>query len=122
MNFCKRINTNIEYPASFCEGNTTLLQKAGEFTSDNQRLITCLNTLYKWFTSYLLGPMTEHLETYGLMDGAQRGAGPGCSGTTDNLQIDRTVTLNCRQRKRNLSMAWIDVKNAYDSVDHGWLE
>ena len=23
--------------------------------------------------------------------------------------------------KRNLSMAWIDVAKAYDSVDHGWL-
>ena len=66
--------------------------------------------------------MTEHLETYGLMNGAQRGASPGCSGTTDNLQIVRTVILDCRRRKRNLSMTCIDVKKAYDSVDHGWLE
>ena len=119
MNICKLMNTNIEYPAWFSEGNTTLLQKAGEFTSDNQRPITCLNTLYKWFTSYLLGPMNEHLQTYGLMNGAQRGASPGCGGITDNLQIGRTVILDCRRRKRNLSMAWIDVKKAYYSVDHG---
>ena len=39
----------------------------------------------------------------------------------DNLLIDRTVTLDCHLRKGNLSMAWIDVKKAYDSVDHGWL-
>ena len=32
------------------------------------------------------------------------------------------MTLDCHRRKRNLSMAWIDVKKAYDSVDHGWLE
>ena len=57
------------------------------------------------------------------MDGAQRGARAGCSGPIDNLlMIDRTVTLGCHRRKRNLSMAWIDVKKAYDSVDHGWLE
>jgi len=42
--------------------------------------------------------------------------------TIDNLLIDRTVTLDCHRRKGNLSMAWIDVKKAYDSVDHGWLE
>ena len=39
----------------------------------------------------------------------------------DNLLIDRTVTLDCHRRKGNLSVAWIDVKKAYDSVDHGWL-
>jgi len=55
------------------------------------------------------------------MEGSQRGAKKGCSGTVDNLLIDRPVTLDCQRRRRNLSMAWIDVKKAYDSVDHGWL-
>ena len=55
------------------------------------------------------------------MEGAQRGARAGCSGTVDNLLIDRTVTLDCHRRRRNLSVTWIDVKKAYDSVDHGWL-
>ena len=67
-------------------------------------------------------PANEHLETHGLMDGAPRGALSECSGTIDNLLIDRTVTLDCHRRKRNLSMARIDVKKAYDSVDHCWLE
>ena len=56
------------------------------------------------------------------MDGAQRSARAGCSGTISNLLMDRTVTLDCHRRKRNLSMAWIDVKKAYDSVDNGWLD
>ena len=56
------------------------------------------------------------------MDGAQRGARAECSRTIDNLLIDRTVTLLCHRRKRILRMARIDVKKAYDSVDHGWLE
>lgn len=56
------------------------------------------------------------------MEGAQRGARAGCSGTVDNLLIDRAVTLDCHRRKRNLGMGWIDVKKAYDSIDHGWLE
>ena len=45
----------------------------------------------------------------------------GSSGTTDNLPIDNTVTLDCHRNKRNLSMTWVDVKKAYDSVDHKWL-
>ena len=87
----------------------------------NQRPITCLNNLYTWFTSCLLAPMDQHLEHHGLMEGQQRGAKSGCFGTMDNLLIDRAVMLDCQRGKRNLSMAWIDVRKAYDSVDHDWL-
>ena len=55
------------------------------------------------------------------MEGSQRGAKKGCSGTVDNLSIDRVVTLDCQRKRRNLSIAWVDVKKAYDSVDHDWL-
>ena len=44
-----------------------------------------------------------------------------CSGTIDNLLIDRMVTQDCHRGRRNLSMAWINVKKAYDSVNHEWL-
>ena len=39
----------------------------------------------------------------------------------DNLLIDKAVMLDCHRGKRNLSVAWIDVRKAYDSVDHDWL-
>ena len=65
--------------------------------------------------------MDKHLKVYDLTKKRQRGAKAGCSGTTDNLLIDRTVTLDCHRRKRNLSVAWVDVREAYDSVDHRWL-
>ena len=120
MSFQTIADTNVEFPAWFSKDKTTLLSKPGEFTSDNPRPITCLNTLYKQFTSCLLGPANEHLETHG--DKAQRGACAGCSRTIANLLIDRTVTLDCHRRKSNLSMAWINVKKTYDSIDHGWLE
>ena len=104
-----------EYPQWFSEGKTSLIPKPGEFTSDNQKPITCLNTIYKWYTSFLLAPIDKHLNYYGLMEGAQRGARAGCSGTVNNLLIHQAVTLDCHRRKRNLSMGWTDVKKAYDS-------
>ena len=107
-----------EYPEWFSEWKTSLIPKEGEFLSENQRPITCLNNMYKWFTSCLLAPMDQHLEHYGLMEGQQRGAKSGCFGTMDNLLIDRAVMLDCQRGKRNLSMAWIDVRKAYESVDH----
>ena len=106
-----------EYPAWFCEEKTMLIPKPGEFTSDNQIPITCLNTLYKWFTSCLLVLTNQRLEENDLMEGARA----GFSGTTDNLLIDKTVQLDGHRRMWNLSVAWIDVKKAYYSVDHSWL-
>ena len=111
----------LEYPQWFSAGKTSLIPKPGAFTSDNQRPITCLNTVYKWFTSCLLEPIDDHLGQYNLMELEQRGARKGCSGTMDNLLIDRMVTMDCHRRRRNLSMSWIDVKKAYDSVSHEWL-
>ena len=35
--------------------------------------------------------------------------------------IDQMVTQDCHRGRRNLSMAWVDVTKAYDSVDHEWL-
>ena len=58
---------------------------------------------------------------YALIEGEQRGIKVGCSGTIDNLLIDRVVCKDSKRNKRNLSMGWIDVKKAYDSVDHKWL-
>ena len=126
-----------DFPLWLSEGKTTLIPKPGEFTSDNQRPITCLNTLYKWFTpvfwftclntlykwftSSLLVPIDNHLDKFNLMEREQRGAKKGCSGTMDNLLIDRMVTQDCHRRNRNLCMAWIDVRKAYDSVSHKWL-
>ena len=53
-----------DYPEWFSEGKTSLIPKEGEFLSENQRPITCLNNMYKWFTSCLLAPMDQHLDQY----------------------------------------------------------
>ena len=35
--------------------------------------------------------------------------------------IDKTVLKDCKMRKTNLAMAWIDYKKAYDMVPHSWI-
>ena len=55
------------------------------------------------------------------MEGEQRGAKEKCSGTTDKLLIDLMVCQDSQRGRRNISMAWIDVRKAYDSVSHNWL-
>ena len=63
---------NYDFPLWFTGGRTTLIPKQGTFTSDNQRPITYLNTIYKWFTSCLLEPMNRYLDTFKLMEIEQR--------------------------------------------------
>ena len=39
----------------------------------------------------------------------------------DQLLIDRTILEDCRKRRKNLAMAWIDYRKAYDFVPHSWI-
>ena len=110
-----------DYPAWFSEGKTRLIPMSGEFTSENQRPITCLNNMYKWFTSCLQDPIDSHLTENELMENEQRDAKAKCSGTSDNLVLDRMVNMDCHRGHRNLGMAGVHVKKAYDTVDHKWL-
>jgi hypothetical protein len=36
--------------------------------------------------------------------------------------ISKAIYANCRRRKKNLSMAWIDYQKEFDSVPHSWVE
>ena len=46
---------------------------------------------------------------------------PFSRGTNDLLYIDRTVIKQVTSRNKNLAMAWIDYKKAYDTVPHSWI-
>ena len=39
-------------------------------------------------------------------------------GIKDQLLIDKTILSDCRNRHKNLGMAWVDYKKAYDMVPH----
>ena len=45
----------------------------------------------------------------------------GSSETNDLLYIDRAVTKEVKSRNKNLAMAWIDYKKAYDMVQYLWI-
>ena len=50
------------------------------------------------------------------MEGEQRGARENCSGTMDNLLVDRMVCQDSQRGRRNLIMAWVDVRKAQRNV------
>ena len=49
----------------------------------------------------------------------QMGDKQKCNGTAENLLLDSVVLRDVKLHQRNLSVAWIDVRKAYDSVNHG---
>ena len=51
----------------------------------------------------------------------QKGYKRKSRGTKDQLLIDKTILKDCRKRRTNLAMAWIDYRKAYDFVPHSWI-
>ena len=51
----------------------------------------------------------------------QKGCSKGSRGTNDSLCIERAVMKEVKSRNKNLAMAWIDYKKAYDMVPHPWI-
>ena len=52
----------------------------------------------------------------------QKGCRKRSRGTNDLLYIDRALIREVKSRKKNLAMAWIDHKKAYDMVPHSWIK
>ena len=113
------LNQEQPIPAWFVEGRTVLLPKTGDLSDPkNYRPITCLNACYKLFTRILYMRILEAVNPVFLSVYEQRGSKKGVAGCKDNLLIDRCVTQDSVQYKRNLSMAWIDYRKAFDSTSH----
>ena len=56
-----------------------------------------------------------------LLPEEQKGCRKGSRGINDLLYIDRAVIKEVKSRNKNLAMAWIDYKKAYDMVPHLWI-
>ena len=109
-------------PDWMAKGTTYLLPKDGDTCNPQKyRPITCLTTTYKTLTSILTERMYAHMEENDLFPLEQKGCRKGSYGCKDQLLINRMILEICHSKHRNLSMAWIDYKKAFDSVPHPWL-
>ena len=88
---------------------------------DNFRPITCLPLMWKLFTGIISDNLYEYLNSSGILPVEQKGCRRDSRGTKDQLLIDKLIIKNCKRRKTNLSMAWIDYKKAYDMIPHSWI-
>jgi hypothetical protein len=62
------------------------------------------------------------LEEQKLLPAEQKGCQPGSKGCKDQLMISKAIFEDCRRKKKNLNMAWIDYQKEFDSVPYRWVE
>ena len=104
------------------EGATNLLPKEEDtWIPKNYRPIACLPTTFKILTSVITDRLYSHLEKEAIMTPEQRGGKEDCYGWKDQLMINNAILVNCKKRKKNLSMAWIDYKKGFDRAPHYWI-
>ena len=61
------------------------------------------------------------MENENLLPEEQKGCRRKSRGTKDQLMINKTILKDCRKRRTNLAMAWIDYRKAYDFVPYSWI-
>ena len=121
--FQKLMNDEMETPEWLTTESTTLLPKAIETKLPSKyRPICCLPTTYKLLTGIIADQIYDHPDRGNYMEKEQKGNKRRCLGTKDQLPLNKTILENCRKRERNLGMAWIDYKKAFDSVPHSWIQ
>ena len=61
------------------------------------------------------------MENKHLLPEKQKGCRRKNRGTKDQLLIDKTVLKDCRKRRKNLAMMWIDYRKAYNFFLNSWI-
>jgi hypothetical protein len=77
---------------------------------------------YKTFTGIVAGRISVHLEEQNLLPAEKKGCHSGSKGCKDQLLISKAILEDCKKRRKNLNMAWIDYHKAFDSVPQSWIE
>lgn len=120
--FWEILDEEREAPEWLIRSRTVLLPKDGcNGEPDKFRPITCLNTSYKLLTGVLAKLLMQHVMEKGILPEEQKALRKGQRGCLDALLIDAAVTKEVKIYGRDLSMAWIDYRKAFDMVPHKWI-
>ena len=114
---------SLSIPIWLVKSRTALIQKdpAKGNVVGNYRPTACLNLLWKLKAHIIADKLHQHLENENLLLEEQKGFLHASRGTKDQLLIEKAVIRNCKRRKTNLNMAWVDFRKSYDMVAHVWM-
>ena len=75
----------------------------------------------KILTAQIREEIYNSLISCGLFPEEQKGCCEGSRDTEELLYIDQHILNESKTRRKNLAMAWIDNKMAYDMVPQSWI-
>lgn len=121
--FSNILNNPADTPEFMMKGITYLLPKTNPSSPDpsKYRPITCLPTIYKFFTGILANKIYKHVVENSIIADEQKGCRKRSRGYKEQLIIDTILTRDAINTRRNLALAYIDYQKAFDSVPHSWL-
>ena len=105
------------------KGKTTLIQEdpSQGTAPNNYRPITCLPMLWNILTAQIREVIYYSLINRRLFPNEQKGCRKGPRDTAELLYIDKYILNESKNTQKNLAMAWIDYKKAYDMVPQSWI-
>ena len=77
--------------------------------------------MWKILTTQIREKIYYSLTSRGLFSDEQKGCRKGSRGTAELLYIYQHILNESKTRRKNLAMAWIDYKKAYDMVPQSWI-
>ncbi|XP_029654655.1 uncharacterized protein LOC115228141 [Octopus sinensis] len=103
----------------FYTGLTYLIPKKDDCENPKDlRPITCMPTLYKLVTKCVNVKLSDFVDGLGLISDNQLGTRKQCQGAKEQALINQCLN---KEYGNSLYSAWVDVKKAFDSVDHQFL-
>lgn len=119
----KLVAASIEDPANIhddlYEGVTYLLPKVQDaITPDQFRPITCLSTLFKLISRCVTAQLRQLIEVNQVLSRNQFGTRRQCQGAKEMFLTNKALNIG---NGFQLKTSWLDLRKAYDHVDHGYL-
>ena len=108
-------------PQEWHQSNIFLIYKSGDAADpNNYRPIALLNTLNKTFASLVNKRLSDFLEANSVLSDMQGGFRPGRTTFTKIWTLVQSIE-HANTNHNNIHIAYIDLKKAYDSVEHWGL-
>ena len=107
-----------DVPTPWKEALTVLIYKKGADNDvSNFRPIALMSCIYKLFMGTIARRMTKWSIETGILSEEQKSAKPS-EGCYEHTYIIKSLVGQARRNKKKLSMAWLDIRNAFGSVPH----
>ena len=102
---------------------TTLIQKdpLKGTTPNNYRPIICLPMMWKILIAQIREKIYNSLISHRIFPDKQKGCHKRTRDRKELLYIDQHILNESKLRQKNLAIAWIDYKKAYDIVPQSWI-